>query len=101
MSWIWLNGIQFLPRVRTRRELQSFMFRGYEPWARPDTVLTPRALWRGKDPDVKQFRGGLVFEAYRLLYHSTLGVSVIKKKKSKDLPEERLEHVGRARLVTS
>jgi len=30
---------------------------------------------------VKRFRGGLVFEALRLLYHSTLGLRVIKKKK--------------------
>jgi len=28
-----------------------------------------------------QFRGGLVFEAHRRVYHSTLGVRVIKKKK--------------------
>ena len=27
------------------------------------------------------FRGGLVFKAHRLLYHSTLGVRVIEKKK--------------------
>ena len=30
---------------------------------------------------VKQFRGGLVFVAHRLVYHSTLGLRVIKKKK--------------------
>jgi len=30
---------------------------------------------------VQRFRGGLVFKAYRLLYHSTLGLRVIKKKK--------------------
>ena len=30
---------------------------------------------------MKRFRGGLVFKAHRLLYHSTLGLSVIKKKK--------------------
>jgi len=29
-----------------------------------------------------RFRGGLVFEAHRLVYHSTLGLRVIKKKKS-------------------
>jgi len=29
---------------------------------------------------VKRFRGGLVFKAHRLLYHSTLGLGVIKKK---------------------
>jgi hypothetical protein len=32
---------------------------------------------------VERFRGGLVFEAHRLLYHSTLGSRVIKKKKKK------------------
>ena len=29
------------------------------------------------------FRGGLVFKAHRRLYHSTLGLRVIKKKKKK------------------
>ena len=32
---------------------------------------------------VKRFRGRLVFEARRLVYHSTLGLRVIKKKKKK------------------
>jgi len=32
---------------------------------------------------VKRFRGGLVFKAHRLLYHSTLGLRVIKKKKKR------------------
>ena len=31
--------------------------------------------------NVKRFRGGLVFKAHSLLYHSTLGLRVIKKKK--------------------
>ena len=30
---------------------------------------------------MKRFRRGLVFKAHRLLYHSTLGLRVIKKKK--------------------
>jgi len=30
---------------------------------------------------VKRFRGGLVFKAHRLVYHSTLGSNVIMKKK--------------------
>ena len=30
--------------------------------------------------NVQRFRGGLVFKAHRLLYHSTLGLRVIKKK---------------------
>jgi len=33
--------------------------------------------------NVKRFRGGLVFKAHRLVYHSTLGLRVIKKKKKK------------------
>jgi len=31
--------------------------------------------------NVKRFRGGLVFKAHRLVYHTTLGLRVIKKKK--------------------
>ena len=30
---------------------------------------------------MQRFRGGLVFKAHRLLYHSTLGLRVKKKKK--------------------
>ena len=33
--------------------------------------------------NVQRFRGGLVFKAHRLLYQSTLGLRVIKKKKSR------------------
>ena len=33
--------------------------------------------------NVKRFRGGLVFKAHRLVYHSTLGLGVIKKKKKR------------------
>jgi len=35
---------------------------------------------------VQRFRGGLVFEAHRLLYHSTLGLRVLKKKKKRFWP---------------
>ena len=35
---------------------------------------------------MQRFRGGLVFKAHRLLYHSTLGLRVIKKKKSPPSP---------------
>ena len=31
--------------------------------------------------NVKRFRGGLVFKAHRLLYHSTLGLRIIKKRR--------------------
>jgi len=31
--------------------------------------------------NVKRFRGGLVFKAHRLVYHSTIGSRVTKKKK--------------------
>jgi len=39
-----------------------------------------RGYW-GLRRNVKRFRGGLVFQAHRLVYHSTLGLKVIKKKK--------------------
>ena len=32
--------------------------------------------------NVERFRGGLVFEAHRLLYHSTLGARVIRGRRS-------------------
>jgi len=38
----------------------------------------PRLLRR----NVKRFQGGLVFKAHRLMYHSTLGLRAIKKKKT-------------------
>jgi len=34
-----------------------------------------------------RFRGGLVFKAHRLVYHSTLGLRVIKKKEEEDARE--------------
>jgi len=45
---------------------------------------------RGVGPrkNVKRFRGGLVFKAHRLLFHSTLGLRVIKRR------EEDLEVLG-------
>jgi len=36
---------------------------------------------------VNRFRGGLVFETHRLLYHSTLGLRVMKKKKAGEVRE--------------
>ena len=36
---------------------------------------------------VQWFRGGLVFKVHRLVYHSTLGLRVIKKKKKKKTAE--------------
>jgi len=42
------------------------------------TSQSPPPLHR----NVQRFRGGLVFKAHRLLYLSTLGLGVIKKKKA-------------------
>ena len=43
----------------------------------------------GTDPllhrNVQRFRGGLVFKAHRLVYHSTLDLRVSKKKKVRDI----------------
>ena len=45
--------------------------------------------------NVERFRGGLVFKAHRLLYHSTLSLRVIKKKrKSLVVLLERLPGAG-------
>jgi len=44
--------------------------------ARLVPVYKEQLLYR----NVQWFRGGLVFKAVRLLYHSTLGLGVIKKK---------------------
>jgi len=34
-----------------------------------------------RTPGVQRFRGGLVFKTHRLLYHSTVGLRVIKKER--------------------
>ena len=44
--------------------------------------------------NVKRFRGGLVFKAHRLVYHSTLSWRVIKKKKE---AEEGVDACGEKR----
>jgi len=45
------------------------------------TFARRAARRRQQGSDLKRFRGGLAFKAHRLLYHSTLGLGVIKKKK--------------------
>ena len=42
---------------------------------------------------MKRFRGGLVFKAHRLLYHSTIGLRVIKMKKNAPKFEPRIVRV--------
>ena len=44
-------------------------------------VVRTHLHWGWRFRNVKRFLGGLVFEAHRLLYHSTLGLRVIKKKR--------------------
>ena len=48
-----------------------------------DDLLPLRGVVGGtwSSRNVNRFRGGLVFKAHRLVYHSTLGLRVIKKKK--------------------
>ena len=50
--------------------------------------------------NVQRFRGGLAFKAHRLLYHSTLGLRVIKKKK-KNQSTPRRKHVSGSSLSLS
>ena len=47
--------------------------------------------------NVERFRGGLVFKAHRLLYHSTLGSRVITKKKKEKKVEGGVRVFKRAR----
>jgi len=44
--------------------------------------------------NVKRFRGGLVFKAHRLLYHLTLGLRAITKKKKFARPRSRIVELG-------
>ena len=50
-----------------------------------NTILVSAARYPSstgpRSRNVKRFRGGLVVKAHRLVYHATLGVRVIKKKK--------------------
>jgi len=56
-------------------------------YARTDTSITAFRFgdWNLRTQplhrNVQRFRDGIVFKAYKLLYHSTLGLGVIKKKK--------------------
>jgi len=43
--------------------------------------------WQVTVSHVQRFRSGLAFNAHRLLYHSTLGLRVTKKKKDDDAKE--------------
>ena len=49
------------------------------PSLETDTTSEEQLVYR----NVQRFRGGLVCKARRLVYHSTLGLRVIKKKKKK------------------
>jgi len=76
------------------------------PYSRP----MPRALWwswGGGEPsqswaslggNVKRFQGGLVLKAHRLVYHSTLGLRVMKKKKKLSRRDLDAEKHGRIRM---
>jgi len=46
----------------------------------------------GSRRNVKRFRGGLVVKAHRLVYLSTLGWGVIKKKKKQEIPAGESRH---------
>ena len=65
------------------------------------------ALWKGVREqllrrNVKRFRGGLVFKAHRLLYHSTLGWREIKKKKKEgEIARENQHHLPHGAVFKS
>ena len=52
---------------------------------------TNKAIWRQLlSRNVERFRGGLVVKAHRVLYHSTLGSSVINNKKKPEAGAQRV-----------
>ena len=57
--------------------------------------------WKVLRRNVKRFRGGLVFKAHGLAYHSTLGWRVIKKKEVGKYRRgsELLEHLANVIIV--
>ena len=59
------------------------------------TFVRTDAVWQANFLDSEavqeQFRGGFVCKAHRLVYHSTLGLRVIKKKKKMELAGDFLD----------
>ena len=49
---------------------------------------------------MKWFRGGIVFKAHRLVYHSTLSLRVMKKKTVSDTPYLFIRQIKLANLVS-
>jgi hypothetical protein len=93
--WLWLRVDDAGPRAGARMNLKpqlEFPFPGslistvlnLKQQARYTHEIEQRVYlrWSLGVGNVQRFRGGLVFKAHRLLYHSTLGLRVIKKEKA-------------------
>ena len=66
--------------MQTRRQKLMAKYRPKDFKSDDEVPFYPRGLpEQPLSKTVKRFRGGLVFKAHRLLYHSTLGLRVIKK----------------------
>ena len=70
---LWLCGQVFKPPAKSRR-VKNLYFDAHKS-------QNMRLLYK----NVQWFRGGLVLKARGLLCHSTLGLSVIKKKKNREI----------------
>ena len=72
----------------------------YEPASEPHDLerMSVKGSGLGNEQllrtDVKRFRGGLVLKAHRPLFHSTLGLRVIKKKKRISISGFRVSTLG-------
>ena len=86
------------------RNVQRFrgglVFKAHRLCAYPTTVAR-RPLRGGWGLNEKRFRGGLVFKAHRLLYHSKLGLRVIKRESTRQCPAGRRTRGPRTRLLKS
>jgi len=71
--WGWGSGVQTWRMCPSRPPIESKL----TDLVSAQSSIQEQILSR----NVKRFRGGLVFKAHRLLYHSTLGWRVIERKK--------------------
>ena len=74
--WFMVYGLWFMVEASGVGCTSNTAYRG--------TLPRRRAPPRATTGRMRRFRGWLVFEAHRLLFHSTLGLRVITKKKVED-----------------
>jgi len=92
VQWFWTSRLSIKNSLSQIPEIAPTTLRGTSHRLSEDGSvqfsISEQLLYR----NVQRFRGGLVFKAHRLVYHSTIGWRLIQKKKKK-VPESTLEDV--------